>query len=120
MIYTLSLHDALPICELPFPYGSDGTVRMHLDGHDVFHYGPATYASEVILPESCVVKIRHDMPLDRAALIGCSVMTGVGAVINTAAVAAGASLVAFGHERRLVASRYGSARIFADFPRLVD
>jgi S-(hydroxymethyl)glutathione dehydrogenase/alcohol dehydrogenase len=30
------------------------------------------------------------------------------------------SLVAFGHERRLVASRYGSARIFEDFPRLVD
>lgn len=82
--------------ELPFPFGSDGTVRMHLDGQDVFHYGPATYAAEVILPESCVVKIREDMPLDRAALIGCSVMTGVGAVINTAAVPAGASLAVFG------------------------
>jgi alcohol dehydrogenase len=36
------------------------------------------------------------MPLDRAALIGCSVMTGVGAVINTAAVPAGASIAVFG------------------------
>jgi Zn-dependent alcohol dehydrogenase len=36
------------------------------------------------------------MPLDRAALIGCSVMTGVGAVLNTAAVPAGASMAVFG------------------------
>jgi S-(hydroxymethyl)glutathione dehydrogenase / alcohol dehydrogenase len=82
--------------ELPFPYGSDGTVRMHLDGKDVYHYGPATYASELIVPESCAVKIRDDMPLDKAALIGCSVMTGVGSVINTAKVPAGESLAVFG------------------------
>ena len=43
------------LCELqqPFPYLMDGTVRMHLDGLDVYHYGPATYASEAIVPESC-------------------------------------------------------------------
>jgi S-(hydroxymethyl)glutathione dehydrogenase/alcohol dehydrogenase len=82
--------------ELPFPYASDGTVRMHLDGRDVYHYGPATYASELIVPQTCAVKIRPDMPLDKAALIGCSVMTGVGAVINTARVPAGESLAVFG------------------------
>jgi S-(hydroxymethyl)glutathione dehydrogenase/alcohol dehydrogenase len=86
------------LCEkdLPFPYASDGTVRMHLDGRDVYHYGPATYASELIVPDTCAVKIRDDMPLDKAALIGCSVMTGVGAVINTAKVPAGESLAVFG------------------------
>jgi S-(hydroxymethyl)glutathione dehydrogenase / alcohol dehydrogenase len=87
------------LCEsnqLPFPYASDGTVRMHRRGQDVYHYGPATYASELIVPQSCAVKIRRDMPLDRAALIGCSVMTGLGAVINTAKVPAGESLVVFG------------------------
>ncbi len=81
----------------PFGRMHDGTVRMHLrDGRDVYHYGPATYAPEIVVPETWVVKIRDDVPLDRAALIGCSVMTGVGAVINTAQVPPGASLVVFG------------------------
>jgi S-(hydroxymethyl)glutathione dehydrogenase / alcohol dehydrogenase len=57
---------------------------------------PFPYASELIVPQSCAVKIREDMPLDKAALIGCSVMTGVGSVINTARVPAGASLAVFG------------------------
>jgi S-(hydroxymethyl)glutathione dehydrogenase/alcohol dehydrogenase len=80
----------------PFGYLPDGTTRMHLDGHDVFHYGVSTYASEIVVPESSAIKIRADMPLDRAALIGCSVMTGVGAVIYSADVPAGASLAVFG------------------------
>ena len=43
-----------------------------------------------------VVKIREDMPLDCAALLSCGVMTGVGAVFNTARVAPGSSAVVFG------------------------
>jgi Zn-dependent alcohol dehydrogenase len=75
----------------------DGTVRMHLHGQDVWHYGTvATYGSYSVVPENCVVKIRDDMPLEKAALIGCSVMTGVGSVLNTAKVPSGASLVVFG------------------------
>ena len=46
--------------------------------------------------ESCAIPIDKNVPLDRAALIGCSVMTGVGAVINTAAVPPGASMAVFG------------------------
>ncbi len=69
---------------------------MRLDGQDVYHYGPATYASVAVVPESCAIKIRDDMPLDKAALIGCSVMTGVGAVINTARLQPGESLAVFG------------------------
>ena len=43
----------------------------------------------MLVHENAVVKIRKDMPLDRAALVGCGVMTGVGAVFNTAKVEAG-------------------------------
>jgi S-(hydroxymethyl)glutathione dehydrogenase/alcohol dehydrogenase len=75
----------------------DGTVRMHLNGVDIHHYGSvASYASYSVVPESCAIKIRDDMPLEKAALIGCSVMTGVGSVINTAGVEPGQSLAVFG------------------------
>src|SRR5947207_2505615 len=75
----------------------DGTTRMSLRGQPVYHYGHvATYASRTVVAESCAIAIDKRMPLDRAALIGCSVMTGVGAVINTAAVPAGASMAVFG------------------------
>jgi len=75
----------------------DGTTRMSLGGRPVHHYGHvATYASSTVVAESCAIRIDSSMPLDRAALIGCSVMTGVGAVINTAAVPAGASIAVFG------------------------
>ena len=75
----------------------DGTTRMSLRGRPVYHYGHvATYASQTVVHESCAIRIDRSMPLDRAALIGCSVMTGVGAVINTAAVPPGASIAVFG------------------------
>jgi S-(hydroxymethyl)glutathione dehydrogenase/alcohol dehydrogenase len=75
----------------------DGTTRMSLHGRPVYHYGHvATYASQTVVHESCAIRIDKNMPLDRAALIGCSVMTGVGAVINTAAVPPGASVAVFG------------------------
>jgi Zn-dependent alcohol dehydrogenase len=74
----------------------DGTTRIHVGDQDVSHFGPSTYASEAVVPENCAIKIRADMPLDKAALIGCAVMTGVGAVINTARVPVGASLAVFG------------------------
>jgi len=75
----------------------DGTTRMSLGGRPVYHYGHvATYASYTVVAESCAIPIDPAMPLELAALIGCSVMTGVGAVINTAAVPAGASMAVFG------------------------
>jgi S-(hydroxymethyl)glutathione dehydrogenase/alcohol dehydrogenase len=88
----------LVLCENqpPFGYLGDGTTRFQLQGKDVYHYGPAAYASEVVIPESCAIPISKEMPLEKAALIGCSVMTGVGAVTYTAAVPAGASVAVFG------------------------
>jgi S-(hydroxymethyl)glutathione dehydrogenase/alcohol dehydrogenase len=82
----------------PEPYHMfDGTTRMRWRGAPVYHYGyVASFAPWTVVPESCAVTIRQDMPLDKAALIGCSVMTGAGAVLNTAKVPAGASLAVFG------------------------
>jgi Zn-dependent alcohol dehydrogenase len=75
----------------------DGSVRMHLNGSDVYHYASiATFGSYSVMPESAAIKIRDDVSLETAALIGCSVMTGVGAVLNTAGVRAGESLVVVG------------------------
>lgn len=74
----------------------DGTSRMRVRGTEILHFGPATYATEMVLPENSVVKIREDIPLDKAALIGCAVTTGVGSVIHTAKVPTGASLAVFG------------------------
>ena len=56
----------------------------------------SSFAEHMLLHENAIVKIREDMPLDRAALIGCGVMTGVGAALNTARVEPGTSTVVFG------------------------
>lgn len=79
-----------------FGYQGDGSVRMHLGDVDVFHHGPSTYAPVVVVPESGAIKIRDDMPLDRAALIGCSIPTGVGAATITGNLRPGQSLAVWG------------------------
>ena len=56
----------------------------------------SSYAEQMLVHENGLVKVRDDMPLDRAALIGCGVTTGVGAVLNTARVEAGTTVAVFG------------------------
>ncbi len=56
----------------------------------------SSFAEQMLVHENAVVKIREDMPLDRAALIGCSVTTGLGSVFRTAAVEAGANVAVIG------------------------
>jgi S-(hydroxymethyl)glutathione dehydrogenase/alcohol dehydrogenase len=58
--------------------------------------GTGTFAEQLLLPEQGVVKIPDDVPWPIASLIGCAVMTGVGAAINTAKVRPGSSVVVFG------------------------
>lgn len=55
-----------------------------------------SYAEQLLVHEHAVVKIRPDMPMDRAALIGCGVMTGMGAVFHTAKVEPGATVAVIG------------------------
>ena len=56
----------------------------------------SSYAEQMLVHESGLVKVRDDMPLDRAALVGCGVTTGVGAVLNTARIEAGSTVAVFG------------------------
>jgi S-(hydroxymethyl)glutathione dehydrogenase / alcohol dehydrogenase len=75
----------------------DGTSRFSLDGKPLFHYmGCSTFANYTVLPEIALAKIREDAPFDKVCYIGCGVTTGLGAVINTAKVEAGANVVVFG------------------------
>src|SRR5438477_12596705 len=75
----------------------DGTSRFSLGGNPVHHYmGCSTFANFTVLPEIAVAKIRKDAPFEKVCYIGCGVTTGIGAVINTAKVEPGASVVVFG------------------------
>jgi S-(hydroxymethyl)glutathione dehydrogenase/alcohol dehydrogenase len=58
--------------------------------------GCGAFAEEMVLPRAGVVKIDPDIPYEVAALVGCGVMTGVGAVVNTAAVRPGETVVVIG------------------------
>jgi len=58
--------------------------------------GTASFAEETVVLERSVVVIPHDVPFEIAALLGCAVMTGVGAVLNTARVPAGSTVAVFG------------------------
>jgi S-(hydroxymethyl)glutathione dehydrogenase/alcohol dehydrogenase len=76
----------------------DGTVRTHDSTGRALNVfcGCGVMAEFATVHGDNVVKIDKRMPLDRAALIGCGVMTGVGAVVNTARVEAGSVAVVFG------------------------
>ncbi len=75
----------------------DGTSRFSLGSETIHHYmGTSTFSNFTVLPEISVAKIRPDAPFDKACYIGCGVTTGLGAVINTAKVAAGDTVVVFG------------------------
>ncbi len=75
----------------------DGTSRFSWKGKPVLHYmGCSTFANYTVMPEIAVAKIRKDAPFDKVCYIGCGVTTGIGAVIFTAKVEAGANVVVFG------------------------
>ena len=86
------------LCARQPPFGrmQNGSTRFHLDGQEVYHYGPATNAPMAVLSERAVVPISKEMPLDLAALLGCAVATGVGAVRTTARVRVGESVAVVG------------------------
>ena len=75
----------------------DKPQRLSKDGNPVFQFlDLSSFAEQMLVHEGAVVKIREDMPLDRAALIGCGVTTGVGAVLNTAQVRPGDTVAVIG------------------------
>ncbi len=65
----------------------DGTARVKLNGEPVNQMARiGTFSEEVVCPAEQVVKVRNDLPFTHAAIIGCSVATGIGAVIRHARV----------------------------------
>ena len=75
----------------------DGTSRFSLKGKPLLHYmGTSTFANFTVVPEIAVAKVRKDAPFEKICYIGCGVTTGIGAVIFTAKVEAGANVVVFG------------------------
>ena len=75
----------------------DGTSRFSYQGRKIYHYmGCSTFSNFTVLPEIAVAKIREDAPFDKACYVGCGVTTGVGAVINTAKVDPGSTVIVFG------------------------
>jgi S-(hydroxymethyl)glutathione dehydrogenase/alcohol dehydrogenase len=75
----------------------DGTSRFSANGKPVYHYmGTSTFSEYTVLPEIAVAKISDKAPLEKVCLLGCGITTGIGAVLNTAKVEAGASVAVFG------------------------
>jgi S-(hydroxymethyl)glutathione dehydrogenase / alcohol dehydrogenase len=75
----------------------DGSSRFSYKGQMLHHYmGTSTFANYTVLPEIALAKIRSDAPFEKVCYIGCGVTTGLGAVINTAKVEPGSSVVVFG------------------------
>ncbi len=75
----------------------DGTTRFSLDGKTILHYmGTSTFSNYIVVPEIALAKIREDAPFDKVCYIGCGVTTGIGAVVFTAKVEAGANVAVFG------------------------
>lgn len=74
-----------------------GGVRLHEGSGDLHHHlGCSAFAAHAVVSRRSLVKIDADLPFEHAALFGCAVLTGVGAVVNTAGVRAGQSVVVVG------------------------
>jgi Zn-dependent alcohol dehydrogenase len=75
----------------------DGSTRFSLDGRPVYHFSAlACFSERIVVPEVCCVPVPAEVPMEVAALIGCAVTTGVGAVLHTAAVKAGSTVAVIG------------------------
>lgn len=90
------------LCEPAFAAGGKGTLlsgekRIHRDGHDVNHMlGVSAFAEYATCSRRTLIKVDPDIPLDQAALFGCAVLTGVGAVFNTAKIEPGSTVAVVG------------------------
>jgi S-(hydroxymethyl)glutathione dehydrogenase/alcohol dehydrogenase len=76
---------------------ADGAPRLQQNGSPIWQFFDlSSFAEQMLVHEHALVKIDNDMPLDRAALIGCGVTTGLGAVFNTAKVEPGTTVAVIG------------------------
>ncbi len=75
---------------------ADGTTRMRVGDVDIHHNVPSSFAERAVVPANTAIAVDPDVPLEQVALLGCAVMTGVGAVLNTASVRPGQSVAVVG------------------------
>jgi alcohol dehydrogenase len=74
-----------------------GARRLRLRGREVHHHvGVSAFADHAVVSRNSLVRVEQSLPFDQAALFGCAVLTGVGAVVNTARVPAGATVAVVG------------------------
>jgi len=94
--FCLSGH--LSICQDPeVKPGPGKSKRLHWKGEHMNQFlNLSSFAEQMVVHEHALVKVREDMPLDLAALIGCSVITGYGAVAHTARIEPGSTVAIFG------------------------
>ena len=94
--YCLTGH--MSLCQEPeVRRGPEDPPRLSKEGAGLTQFANlGSFAEQMLVHEHSVVKVREDMPLDRAALIGCGVTTGVGAAIHTAAVEPGSTVAVIG------------------------
>lgn len=75
----------------------DGTTRFSVDGKNVHQFPlTGTFSEYTIVPENAAVPVNKDVPFELASLVGCCVITGVGAVMNTAKVEPGSTVAVIG------------------------
>jgi S-(hydroxymethyl)glutathione dehydrogenase/alcohol dehydrogenase len=75
----------------------DGSPRLRLDGAPLFQMlGTGTFSEETVISAHAAVKVPHDLPAPVAALLGCAVLTGVGAALNTATIQPGDAVAVVG------------------------
>ena len=98
---------------------SDGTTRLHKNGQRIHHHsGVAGFAEYAVMSKDALIKIDKSIPFEHAALFGCGVVTGVGALLNTAGVKPGehvavVGLGGVGLSALLAAVAAGAGRIIA-------
>jgi S-(hydroxymethyl)glutathione dehydrogenase/alcohol dehydrogenase len=75
----------------------DGTSRLSIDGHKLHHFSVmSSHAEYCVVPETGAIVVPKEIPFDRACLIGCGVMTGVGGAARVARIDGGSSVVVIG------------------------
>lgn len=90
------------LCEPGFRANSAGTLlsgarRIHQGGDEIHHHlGVSAFAQYAVVSEHSLIKVDPTLSFEEAAVFGCAVMTGVGAVLNTVQPAAGASMAVIG------------------------
>jgi S-(hydroxymethyl)glutathione dehydrogenase/alcohol dehydrogenase len=92
-------HQEPHLCTASDPMGRmlDGTSRLKLGDQELGAMAQLGCIAEyAVVPAISLMKIDRSIPLDKAALVGCGVMTGIGAVVNTAAVKPGSTVAVFG------------------------